>query len=64
MEDGRRAVRQARGSASSELVDEYGAKLPDPVEKIVDATFEPAKNTRAQVRELCFGESKAKATAA
>ena len=45
-------------------MDEYGAKLPDPVEKIVDATFESAKNTRAQMRELFFGESKAKATAA
>ena len=32
-----------------ELVDEYGAKLPDAVEKIVDGAFEQAKSTRAQV---------------
>lgn len=39
----------------AELVDEYGAKLPEPFAKAVDASFESAKKSRAQMRELVFG---------
>lgn len=46
-----------------ELVDEYGTKLPEPFAKAVDATFESAKKSRAQMRELVFGDQAKKATA-
>jgi hypothetical protein len=40
-----------------ELVDTYGARLPDPAEKLLDQAFENAKSARAQVRDFWLGET-------